>query len=77
MPKQKAPKGKWLLDWGIHDGTPLGREMCPPIICDTEEDAHKALAAEKAKFLPWIRLWFATLYDDQGNSTDLGTHIPR
>lgn len=73
----KAPPGKWLLHHGIHDGTIHGRDADPPTEHESPEAAKAAFAKAKAGYAQMgCVTWFAYMFDDQGNRTELDAAVP-
>ena len=73
----KASKGKWLVSHGIHSGTLTSRDMANPTEHESEAAAREAFAEAKEGFAKiGCVTWYAYMYDDQGNQTQLDTPIP-
>jgi hypothetical protein len=68
---KKAPEGKWLVCYGYHDGTVANRDTGKDTY-DTAAAAHKGFRETQSYYLGLrFKIWFADLYDDQGNKTQL------
>lgn len=72
----KAPPGKWLVVHGIHKGTVMSRDSGTSTH-DSPEKAHARFREAKADYarVGYVT-WFAYLYDDQGNRTELDRPVP-
>jgi len=71
----KASTGKYLLHWGLHDGTTVGRDTGNPVEYDSEKAVRTKWDEIKAG-LGHYRVWFAFMYDDQGKQTELAPAQP-
>jgi len=72
-----APKGKFMVRHGIHNRTLVSRDSTEPTIHASPEAARAAFAKAKKYFarMGYVT-WYAYMYDDQGNRTELDRPIP-
>jgi hypothetical protein len=72
----KAPAGKFMVSHGIHRRTLTSRDCGEPTIHDTAQEARKAFADAKKEYAKvGYVTWFAYMYDDQGNKTQLDSPV--
>lgn len=73
----KAPPGKWLVSYGVHQGTIVSRDSQNPTVHDSEAAARAYFNKLKAGFdADGYRTWFAELIDAQGGRTVLAPPVP-
>lgn len=73
----KAPEGKWLVQCSTHRGSKATLEVWDDIVRDTLEGVHAAFREMCDRFIPYgYVIWYAYLYDDQGNQAQLARHHP-
>lgn len=76
IPTPKASPGKWLVHHGIHSGT-IGSRDTNAQEYDSEAEARAVFARCKAGYAErGVFVWFAHMYDDQGNMTVLDKPTP-
>ncbi len=65
-----------MVSYGIHRRTFTSRDCGEPTIHDSKQDACKAFADAKEEYakLGYVT-WFAYMYDDQGNMTQLDSPV--
>ena len=73
----QAPPGKYLLSIGIHRGTITSRDVEQPKEVASPEAARAELAKATTEYASFgCQIWFAVLYNDQGEATQLVAGAP-
>jgi hypothetical protein len=77
MKGPKAPEGKFVLSWGLHNGTWASRDVGDKLTFDSEQEVRERWAKIQ-QYLDEIgrAVWFAHFTDDQGEQTKLAESTP-
>ncbi len=63
---------KWILNYGIHQGTLMSRDVGQPTEYDSREEAMAAAAANREYYRQiGYKIWFATITDPNGKRTQI------
>lgn len=73
----KAPAGKFMVSYGIHRRTITSRDYGETTTHDSVQEARAAFAEARRFYTSrGYETWFAYMYDDQGNKTQLDNSSP-